>query len=239
MWMMPVGSVGSSRKRSSDAEQSLGTDEEDGGHDGEDDGDRGLRPEQGHQALGHAHEESRRDGPQEIPQPREGAAQSEGSGEEAMDVDAEEGDHLLVLDARAHDRPVARLLEEEPCSEHEERGGDHDEEPVLRVERDAEVDAAAQERWRELAHPHGAPDDDDALRHDQRQAEGEQELVVVPGLVERPDPAVLDEDPEQSHAEGRDHEREPEIAYELDDRIEEIGAEAKRAPWAKLGMLST
>src|SRR5437870_13587701 len=63
MWMMPVGSMGSSRKRSSDAEQSLGTDEEDGGHDGEDYGDRGLRPEQGHQALGHAHEESRRDGP--------------------------------------------------------------------------------------------------------------------------------------------------------------------------------
>ena len=57
----------------------------------------------------------------------------------------------------------------------------------------------------------------------------------MPGLVERPDPAVLDEDPEQSHAEGRDHEREPEIAYELDDRIEEIGAEGEEGAMGEVG----
>src|SRR5438132_3740001 len=163
MWMMPVGSMGSSRKRSSNPEQSLGADEEDGGHDGEDDGDRGLGPEQGHQALGHAHEEPRRDGAQEIPEPRERddhegdaehvhahegiepadgrgqgprdprehAAQGEGGGEEAMDVDAEEGDHLLVLDARAHDRPGARDLEEEPRLEYIQICGDYDEEPTI------------------------------------------------------------------------------------------------------------
>src|SRR6266496_2678069 len=52
----------SSRKRSSDAEEALGPHEKHGGHDGEDDGDRGLRPEERYQALRQAHKEARHDG---------------------------------------------------------------------------------------------------------------------------------------------------------------------------------
>src|SRR5207247_10506073 len=141
----------------------------------------------------------------------------------AVDVDDEEGDHLLVLDARAHDGAVARLLEEEPRAEHEERGSYHHEEAVLRVEGDAEIHSAPQERRRELAHPDRAPDDDDALGHDERQAERQQELVVMACLVERPDPAVLDENPKQADTEWRQQKSQPEVSDELDHGVEEIG----------------
>ncbi len=57
----------------------------------------------------------------------------------------------------------------------------------------------------------------------------------MPGLVERSDPAVLDERPEQSHAEGREHEREPEIAHKLDDRVEKIGAEGEEGAVGEVG----
>jgi hypothetical protein len=138
-------------------------------------------------------------------------------------------------DPRAHDGAVARLLEEKPGAEHEERGRHHHEEAVLRVERDSEVDAATQERRRELAHAHGAPDDDDALRDDEREAEREEELVVVPGFVEGPYPAIFDQDAQESHAQGSQEERQPEVADELDHRVEKIGAEGEEGAVGEVG----
>src|SRR6266436_1841563 len=106
---------------------------------------------------------------------------------------------------------------------------------VLRVERDAELDAAPQERRRELAHAHGAPDDDDALSDDEREAEGEEELVVVAGLVERAYPAIFDQHAQESHSQRSQEERQPEVADELDHRVEEIGAEGEEGAVGEVG----
>src|SRR5262249_1520795 len=106
-------------------------------------------------------------------------------------------------------------------------GNRHDEEAILRIEREAEVDAAAQDRRRQVADAHRSPDDDDQLIEDQRKAEGEEQLIVVPGRVKAPDAGVLDRDAEQRDAERGHEEPEPEVANGADDRDEEIGADGE------------
>ena len=64
---------------------------------------------------------------------------------------------------------------------------------------------------------------------DQRQAEGEEQLVVVPGGVEPADAGVFDHQAEQRHAERRDQQRDPEIADRRSLRVdEEIGAHGEQ-----------
>ena len=59
-------------------------------------------------------------------------------------------------------------------------------------------------RRRQVADADRPPDEDDGLAEDQRQAEGEEQLVVVPGGVQPPDADVLDGQPQQRNAERRD-----------------------------------
>ena len=55
------------------------------------------------------------------------------------------------------------------------------------------------------------------------------------GLVERPDAAVLDENPKQADTQWREQESEPEVADELDHRVEEIGAEGEERAVGEVG----
>ena len=46
-------------------------------------------------------------------------------------------------------------------------------------------------------------------------------------LVERPYPSILDQHAQESHAQWGEHERQPEVADELDHRVEEIRAQGE------------
>ena len=55
-----------------------------------------------------------------------------------------------------------------------------------------------------MADAHWSPDDDDQLIDDEREAEGEEQLVVVAGRVEPADARVLDQQAEHRDAERSD-----------------------------------
>src|SRR5262245_35426065 len=167
--------------------------------------------------------------------PGEIGAEREGDGEEPMDVDAEQRHHLLVLDAGAHDRPVARLFEEKPGGDYEQPRNHHDEEAVLGIEGKAQVDPAAQDVGGKLADPDRAPDDDDGFGQDERQAEGEQELVIVPCRVEPAYARVLDREPEQRHSERGQHEAEPEITQGGDRGDGQVRAHGEERAMREVG----
>src|SRR5688572_19530433 len=162
-------------------------------------------------------------------------AEREGDGEKALDVDTEQGHHLLVLDAGAHDRPVARFLEEQPRGDHQQPRHDHDEEAVLGIEREAEIDAAAQDVRGQLADPDRAPDQDDAFGEDEGEAEGEEQLVVVPRRVKPADPGVLDQQAEQRDPERSKDEGHPEVTDSIDRRDGQVRAHGEQRAVGEVG----
>jgi hypothetical protein len=78
-----------------------------------------------------------------------------------------------------------------------------------------------------MADPHRPPDDDDQLVQDEREAEGEEELVVVACGVEAANPGVFDDEAQERHSDWGQEQANPEIPDEADHRDQEVGANGK------------
>jgi hypothetical protein len=106
---------------------------------------------------------------------------------------------------------------------------DHHEQPVLRIEGEADIHAAAQDRRREVADADRPPDEDDQLIQDEREPEGEEQLIVVAGCVRARIPAYSISQSENRHAERRKQQPDPEVPMTPTSGDEEVGAPRRTA----------
>jgi hypothetical protein len=86
-----------------------------------------------------------------------------------------------------------------------------------------------------VADAHRPPDHDDQLIEDEREAEGEQELIVVPGGVEAAHARVLDEQAEDRDTQRGNQQSEPEIAQRCRDRDQKIRAHGEQRAVGEVG----
>src|SRR5574341_2075458 len=120
-------------------------------------------------------------------EPGQRARGAEDERADARDVGAEAVRHLAVLRDGADDQAGPGALQEEPHPEPDRDAEDHEEQPVARVEGAGDLDRPLQERRRLDALRGRAVEDAHALLEDERQPEGEQELVDRRPAVDEPE----------------------------------------------------
>ena len=162
-------------------------------------------------------------------QPRQHRAHEEDRGEKLGLVDAQSAHHLAILCGGPHQRAPARSRQQQPdCGQHHRT--DRDQEQIIgRHALAHDLDGVGQARCPRAHEIFGAPGEQrDVLDH-QDDGEGRQKLEKLGRAVDPPQHQQLDQDTDQPHRQGREHDRAPEAqgcaAQQLDQRIGAVEAQ--------------
>ena len=149
---------------------------------------------------------------------RERHADAEDAGEQRGNVGAETRGHGGIVDAGADHGAEAAPLEKQPQQERDAKSEADQEQPVRREHPCPDMHRALQNLRSRQAQHQPSPQGLHQIEEDEGEPEGQQNLVHVAALIERPHEHELHHDPDRNDGDRREDQRQPEAAGELEDR---------------------